>query len=300
MTRTLRQLDALPTLEGYEVGTRFKIMSTQANAFISDPSNAAPIANSPDWRTAVVDLLTAWIAAGRCFSSGEVASALRVHRTDLRFSVPNLGEYLRDCFYGGTLPTYPDVDDGYGNMVPLAVTMSPRTTVGLYPDRTPAGIQVFVYGPEVGACDAHEFEVFIPNPAAGETMASAPTPAKGTPAPARGSQAGGKGPVTIGGSKTPAGDIEATVWPDSRIGIPRSAFEVAVHLAGTPIKGGDPVFVTCTATEATVTLADVAGSTRYDLWTTGGRIAFANPAKPFVPGAKFKLDITAGKIVVKL
>lgn len=272
-------------------------MSTQANANISDPSNATPIAGSVDWRTAVVDLLTAWIAIGRCFSSGEVASALRVHRTDLRFSVPNLGEYIRDLFYGGTLPTYPPVDDGTGVMVDVPVTMSPRTTVGLYPDRTPAGVQVFVYGPEVGACDTHEFEVFIPNPGIGETMADATTPAKGTPAPARGAS---KPPVTIGGNKTPAGDIEATVWPDFRVGIPRSAFEVAVHLAGTPIKGGDPVFVTCTATEATVTLADVAGSTRYDLWTVGGRIAFANPVVPFVPGTKYKLDITAGKIVIKL
>lgn len=268
-------------------------MSTAANAFISDPANAAPIANSPDWRTAVMDLLTAWIDDGRCFSSGEVASALRVHRTDLRFSVPSLGEHIRDLFYGNALPGYPDANPMCGRN---PVTMSPRHTVGLFPDRTPAGVQVFVYGPEVGACDAHEFEVFIPNPAAGETMASAPTPAVGTPAPARGMA---KGPVTIGGNKTPAGDIEATVWPDGRLGIPRSAFEVAVHLAGTPIKGGDPVFVTCTATEATVTLADVAGSTRYDLWTTGGRIAFGNPVKPFFPGDKFKLDITAGKIVVK-
>lgn len=275
-------------------------MSIQANANISDLANAAPIVNSPDWRTAVVDILAAWIAVGRCFSSGEVASALRVHRTDLRFSVPNLGEYIRDCFYGGTLPTYPPVDDGTGVMIEVPVTMSPRFTVGLYPDRTSAGVRVFVYGPEVGACDAHEFEVFIPNPAAGETMASAPTPAKGTAAPARGSQAGSKVPITIGGNKTPAGDIKATVWPDFRVGIPRSAFEVAVHLAGTPIKGGDPVFVTCTATEAIVTLADVTGSTRYDLWTAGGRIAFVNPIVPFVPGTKYKLDITAGKIVINL
>lgn len=273
-------------------------MSVVANSFISDPSNAVPIANSPDWRTAVVDLLTAWIAAGRCFSSGEVASALRVHRPDLRFSVPNLGEHIRDCFYGGTLPTYPPVDDGTGVKVDVPVTMSPRTTVGLYPDRTPAGVQVFVYGPEVGACDAHEFEVFIPNPAAGETMASAPTPAKGTPAPARGQSP--KGPITIGGSKTPVGDVVGTVWVDGRLSLPRSAFEVAVHLAGTPIRGGDPVFVTCTATEAVVTLADVAGSTRYDLVTLKGTVAFRNPVVPFVPGTKYKLAISAGKIVIKL
>ena len=34
-----------------------------------------------------------------------------------------------------------------------APVMSPRYTAGLYPQRTPAGLQVFVYGPSAGACD---------------------------------------------------------------------------------------------------------------------------------------------------
>lgn len=273
-------------------------MTTQANANISDPANATPIAKSPDWRQAVLDLLTFWTSIGRCFSSGEVASALRVHRTDLRFSVPNLGEYLRDCFYGGQLPRYPDADDGTGTMQPVPVTMSPRYTVGLYPDRTPAGTQVFVYGPEVGACDTHEFEVFIPNPAIGETMASAPTPATPVPQPVRGQP---RGPVTIGGNKTPIGNVEATVWPDLRLCVPRSAFEACVHLAGTPIKGGDPVFVTFTKTDVTISLDDPgANSLRYDLWTNQGRVAFTNPVAPFTSGTKYKLEIEAGKIIVRL
>jgi hypothetical protein len=270
---------------------------TMQNAAISDPANAAHIANSPDWRTAVIDLLNFWIPLGRCFSSGEIAACLREHRKDLRFSVPKLGEFVRDMFYGMTMPTYPDVDDGTGTMVPVPVTMSPRYTVGLYPDRTPAGVQVFVYGPDPAVCDAHEFEVFIPNPAKGETMADAPATATPVPAPARGSAH--KGPVTIGGNRAPIGDVEATVWNDGRLSIPRPAFEAAVHLAGTPIRGGDPVFVNCDQVEAVVTLYDTTGSTRYDLVSTSGRIAFANPVKPFVPGTKYKLVITAGRIVVK-
>jgi len=246
--------------------------------------------------------LNFWVPAGRCFSSGEVASALRVHRPDLRFSVPGLGEFLRDLFYSQQMPNYPDAmaDDGTGNMAlaPCPVTMSPRFTTGLYPDRTPAGIQVFVYGPEVGACDAHEFEVFIPNPQKGETMASAPLPALGTPQPTRGTTNGA--PVTIGGIRTPVGDVEATVAADGRLYIPRSAFEACVHLAGVPIRGGDPVFVKCTATEVEVTLVDQPGATRYDLWAATGRIAFANPVVPFTPGDKFKLCIDADKIVVKV
>lgn len=272
-------------------------MSTIANDNIADVRNAAPIASSPDWRTAAADLIGFWIGEGRCFSSGEVASALRVHRTDLRFSVPNLGEHIRDLFYGGSMPEYADDGDPNGTgSLPTLPVMVPRFTVGKFPDRTPAGVQVFVYGPNMAACDGHDFEVFIPNPSKNETMADAPAPAPTKPEPARGSV---KTPVTIGGAKHPIGDVTATVWPDARLGIPRAAFEMAVHLSGTPIKGGDPVFVTCGANEAVVTLADAAGAVRYDLWTTQGRIAFANPVKPFTPGDTFKLDITAGKIVVK-
>jgi len=273
-----------------------------ANVAVSDPSNAAHVANSSDWRTAVTDLLTAWIAAGRCFSSGEVAATLRAHRPDLRFSTTTLGDHVRNLFYRDMLPTYPPVNDGNGVAVDVPVLMASRITAGLYPDRTPANTLVFVYGPSAGACAAHEFEVFIPNLAAGETMDSAPpvaTPAKKTPAPAARTGPSGKGPIIIDGNRVPVGDIEALVWTDDRLCIPRSAFEVAVHLAGTSIKGGDPVFVKCTANEAVITLEDTVGSTRYDLWTLVGRIAFRNLVKPFVPGTRYKLDITAGKITVK-
>ena len=258
---------------------------------IADARNATATANSPDWRQAATDLIAFWIGEGRCFSSGEVAAALRGHRPDLRFSVPNLGEFIRDLFYGGSMPPYAEA-----GALPILPTMLPRFTVGKFPDRTPAEVQVFVYGPDVAACDSHDFEVFIPNPAKNETMADAPAPAPTKPELPRGSV---KTPVAIGGAKHPIGDVTATVWPDARLGVPRAAFEMAVHLSGTPIKGGDPVFVTCDVNEAVVTLADAPGAVRYDLWTTQGRIAFANPVKPFVPGTAYKLDITAGKIVVK-
>lgn len=273
-------------------------MSTVANARISDPSNAAPIATSTDWRQAAIDLIAFWIQAGQCFSSGEVASALRVHRTDLRFSVPSLGEFIRDLYYGQQLPQY--LDDGTAFGQPTTPFMSPRFTTGLFPDRTPAGIQVFVYGPSPAACDAHEFEVFIPNPQAGETMASAPAPSTPVPQPARG--AAPTGTVFIGGSKTAMSSITAKVAADGRVYIPRAAFETAVHLGGTPLRGGDPVYVTQTADEATVTLADVPGAKVYDLWRDRGKIAFGSldPAKPFNPGDTYQLVVEAGKITVPL
>jgi len=273
-------------------------MSLIANAFVSDPALAAPIAQSADWRSATLDLITFLIGRGDCFSSGEIATALRVHRTDLRFSVPNLGEYVRDLFYGGSMPQYKE-DDGTGQLDSVSVSMSPRTTQGLYPDRTPEGVQVFVYGPSQGACDSHEFEVFIPNPSAGETMASAPVPA--TPTSVKVPKGGG---VFIGGAQTPLTNIQGKVWPDGRLSIPRSAFEACVHMNGTSMRGGDPVYVKCSATEAVVTLTDdgTGNAKSYDLTRDNGRIAFKAPAglAAFVPGDTYDLVVTAGKITVAL
>lgn len=270
-------------------------MSVLANASISDPINAVCIAQSADWRQAVLDLLTYWVQQGRCFSSGEVASALRVHRADLRFSVPNLGEHVRDLFYSQQLPTYVENDPNC-TLSTVPVSMVPRTTVGLYPDRTPAGIQVFVYGPSASACEAHEFEVFIPNPGNGETMADAPVPA--TPSLVAPSKPGDV--VFIGGAQKPVNDLKGSVAADGRLYIPRAAFEVAVHLGGNPLRGGDPVYVTIKATEATITLEAVPGASAYDLWRDRGKIAFGNPSNPFTPGKSYNLKVEAGKITIAL
>ena len=45
-------------------------MSVLANASISDPALATPIAKSADWREATKDLIGFLIGLGRCFSSG--------------------------------------------------------------------------------------------------------------------------------------------------------------------------------------------------------------------------------------
>lgn len=273
---------------------------TPANAAVADSKNALPIASSPDWRSAVNDLVSAWINEGRCFSSGEVASALRLHRPDLAFSVPTLGEYIRDQFYNQALPEYPD--DGCFPSQPTKPFSVPRFTTGLYPDRTPAGVQVFVYGPSATACDAHEFEVFIPKPKKDgtmETMADAPAPATPVPQPARGQ---GKTPVFIGGAKTALDNTTVKVAADGRIYVPRAAFEAAVHLGGTPMRGGDPVYVTQTATEVTVTLSPVPNAKVYDLWRDRGKIAFGSQdvSKPFNPGDTFTVEVAAGKITIPL
>jgi hypothetical protein len=265
---------------------------------LSDPTNKTVITASPDWRTAVSDLLNAWISGFRCFSSGEVAAALRIHRPDLRFSVPSVGEYIRDLFYAHTMPEYPDDGSGFG---PLYPCMTPRVTVGLYPDRTPANTEVFVYGHTQADCDTHEFEVYIPKP--GETMADAPVPASTPPAPTPGTPAARAHGVAIVGAKVAVSTIVAKVHDDKRLCVPRTAFELAVHLTGTAMRGGDPVFVRVSPTEAVISLTDPNdGSKQYDLSMTRGRALFpsSDPAVQFVPNDAYTVKVDPGRLTVDL
>jgi len=279
---------------------------------ITDPTNKAAIDATADnpaldlpakWRQAVRDLLDYWVSKGRCFSSGEIAATLRTHRPDaMIFSVPSLGEYIRDLFYNGMLPSY-TVDDGNGGTMQMPPMQVPRYTEGLYPDRTPAGVEVFVYGPDHQSCLDHEFEVFIPNPARGETVADAPAQAMAQTALAAADKTGKtKTAVEIMGARIAAQDIRAKVWPDGRLCIPRNAFEAAVHLGGTPMRGGDPVFVKVDSDRVVVTLAATGDPAEksYDLTRSHGRIAITHPTTPFPVGATFKCSVAAGIVIVDL
>jgi hypothetical protein len=237
-----------------------------------------------------------WTAQNRCYSSGEVAAVLREHRPDVMvFSVGSLGQTLRDLFYNGLLPSFTDEQ---GQSVP--VMQFPRVTEGLFPDRTPAGVEVFVYGPNTQACLDHEFEVFIPNPRWGEKMADAPAPAMGQTAQAAADKTGRtKSAVAIMGAKVAAQDIVAKVWPDGRLCIPRNAFEAAVHLGGTPMRGGDSVFVKIGTGAVTVTLAKTGDPDEksYDLSRDHGRVA-VTATPPYTPGLAYKVTVAAGVVIV--
>jgi hypothetical protein len=277
---------------------------------INDTQNLNAIQNCTDWRSAVDALLQLWASDNRCYSSGEVASALRVHRPDLAFSVQGLGTYLREAHYNGTLPEY--ADDGAGN--PTAPVQVPRTTVGRYPTRTPSGVGVMVYGPSVQAADTHDFEVFVPRPKQDgtmETLADAPaqattlSPAPSFPqtVPVAGQAPTPKKGVVIAGAKVASVDIVAKVWPDGRLCIPRPALEAAVHLGGTPLRGGDPVFVHLNPTEVVITLVrENPTQKEYDISAEKGRVAFpsSDPSKPFVPGTVFRVLVDKGKLTIDL
>lgn len=256
---------------------------------IEDPRNATAIVNSADWRGAVDDLLAFWASEERPFSSGEVASALRTHRPDLRFSVLKVGEYLRDTFYSQTMPSY-------AGGQPFQV---PRLTEGLYPTRTPAGAEVFVYAPDPDEGDGHDFEVYIPEP--GETIADAPQQA--VPQTQQAQQTGGPTPVTIFGAKVANANIKARVHDDKRLCVPRSAFELSVHLGAQPMRGGEPVYVTMEPDKVTVSLADPGnGAKPYDLSQTRGRVLFPSPdpGKPFKPGEVFQVKVEKGVLTIDI
>jgi len=262
-----------------------------------------------DWRSVVNGLCDFLISEGHCFSSGELARWLRQYRKDLRFSVPRLGEHVRDAFYAGTMTEYPD--DGSG--LPAYPSQVPRQTQGL--GRTPAGTQVFVYCPDQTAGFGHNFEVDIPRPGDADTSypdASLVTPVvtpasptvglSGVPVPTS-TQAPAPAGVSITGAAKPLVELKAKVHDDRRLCVPRAAFEAYVHFCGQPMKGGDPVFVKVETDEATITLTDPGdGASSYDLSTSRGRVLFPAPPgeTPFTPGDVYLVNITPNGLTVDL
>lgn len=114
------------------------------------------IEHDPDWRTVALAFVDYRIGTDQCFSSGEIARELRLYRPDLVFGVGELGEHLRQQHQNQALAAY---DDGFDEAYPVNVT---RTTTGR--GRTPAGVQVVVYGKTPTDAQQHDFEVDIPPP----------------------------------------------------------------------------------------------------------------------------------------
>jgi len=270
---------------------------------ISCPSNAKAIGtDTSDWRDSVHNLLAHWCSNRRCFSSGEVAAALREHLPALRFSVLSIGEHLRDLFYTGAL-NYPGAMTDPNSFGDVSATQVPRITEGLFPDRTHAGVEVFVYGPDEDACLEHGFEVYIPVP--GQTQADAPVPSMGQTAQAQADPTGKtKTAVAILGAKVASLDIRAKVHTDARLCVPRSAFELAIHLGATPLRGGDPVWVKTEGDKVFVSTTDPSDTSynAYSLGASMGRVLFPspNPSAPFSPGDTYRVTAEAGRLTVDI
>lgn len=274
---------------------------------VTATSVTTAVAGVTDWRAATDALVAHIIEEGECFSSGEIARHLRLASPGLRFSVPNIGEYVRDQFYAGSMPEY-EVSDPYGGVDEVPVSQVPRVTQGLYPMRTPAGVSVFVYAPDQSDGDGHDFEVYVPKP--GETDEPQPVTPPQIPlaAPATpGTPASGKAPVSIQGSVKPslsAADYKATVNSENRLCITRQAFEACVHMGGKPMKGGDPIFISFVGNDVNIsqTPIGVPDEGAYSLATERGRVLFTaqDPGNPFVPGTVYSLSIGPGIIKVDI
>lgn len=273
---------------------------------------AQVIKTSTDWRTATADLIAHYMENGDCFSSGEIAKEIRTHRPDLKFSVLTMGEYVRDQFYTDAMGQY---NDGAGNLV--YPVMVPRTTQGT--GRTPAGKEVFVYGPDSASCLLHDFEVDIPAPPGvatnqGGNGGGYPTsvqtqpknPQSGyptsvqtqpkNPLPPQSGTVQSQG-VSIQG-RAPAKTLKAKVHSDRRLCVTREAFEAFVHASGRTLRGGDPVYIELDGNKAVVTLDPANGSAPYSLSTHRGRILF--PTRHLNPGDSYKVNVNPSCLTVDL
>lgn len=238
---------------------------------------------NPEWLGATDALLELLIERRECFSSGEIAAHLRTFRPDLVFSVTNdIGDHVRNRFWGDTMPLYPNDDGSY-----TPVEQVPRRTGGF--TRTPPGTEVFVYGPDHQAASDHEFEVDIPKP--GTQVPADPADADGLPAKPKQAPA----PVQHFTQLTPRphDNLRATVHNDARCCIPRSAVEALLHEADVGLKGGDSLYVLVDddAEEVRVGLDREDGAQGYQLSASRGRVLFPHPVRPFKAGDSFRIRV---------
>ena len=226
-------------------------------------NTATTLDNQRTWQDAVCTLIDDHVNDGTCFSSGELARAIRLARPDFRFAVTELGEFVKDLFHQGAID--------YSGVSAVQV---PRRTTGR--SRTPAGTEVFVYAPNPQVGGGHDFEVEIPRP--GFT----PTDLERKRFAAAAAQANA--------------EMIATVHGDGRLCIPRRAFEQLSHATGVAMRGNDRIWIGVES-DAPVTLRVYLeqrdGCSAYALQPERGRVRFSAPDElpKFMPGARFAIVV---------
>lgn len=255
-------------------------LSTPLSKTITTPASEdeqPSIAGERTWQDAVCTLVDHYSFNDTCFSSGELARALRLERPDFRFAVTELGEFVKDLFHQGAI----EYRDRHGRVT--AAVQVPRRTQGS--SRTPAGTEVFVYAPNPVLGQAHDFEVQIPRP--GFT----PTALERQRFAAAAAQANA--------------EMVASVHGDGRLCIPRRAFEELSHASGVSIRGGDQVWIGVElggAGSLRIHLEQRDGCSAHDLQPERGRLRFSAPAQvpAFTPGARFAIEVEAEALKIEL
>ena len=238
------------------------------------------VANANSWREAAYKLIEALTSANECYSSGEIARYLRLN-TGYKFSALSVGSFIQEQFINDMLPLYGGSD---------APVQYSRICQGLFPDRTPAGQLVFVYGLDLDACEEHDFEVCIPKP--GKTVADDPKPQIISIKPVHPSTAADTGAPTPLTSKT----YLVKVHNCGRLCVPRQMFEDALHQGGKAFRAGDPVYISSEGTTAIVSLATLSDPNEKVLTLTKdkGRVRFFCP----LTGKNFSFgDVYEAKIM---
>jgi hypothetical protein len=220
------------------------------------------------WREAVSIIVDGKMNNYECFSSGEITKEIRTYRPDLRFSHWDVGQYMRDLYYDGEMI---DFDDNMAVQVP-------RRTQGK--SRTPAGIEVFVYGPDYESAQNHDFEVEIPR---AQVDMSIPYDEYGTQ-PNEDSQ------FSFNDDK-----VVATVQGDNRLTIPRSAFDSFMLKTGQKIAFGDKIHIKYDPDDmkVKVSLSQIDNSKPYELTRDRGRVKYKPDEDPsWSSGEKFSVKVT--------
>lgn len=256
----------------------------------TDPKIKQVLSNSPDWKSAVCDLIDYKTEQGQPFSSGEVVRDIRINRPDLRFGARGAGDFIRDLYWNQSI----NYRDGNGNQ--FFAHQVPRTATGK--TRTPVGQPVFVYAPSMPSGQAHDFEVEIPQP--GQTTAPTQQQSNDNSGVFTPPQA------AVVKASTPHFELYATVQGDRRMRIPRSAFEAFSHKANQSIRPGDDVFIVMKGDNITVTLDDgqeqEKESKRFSLTHDKGAIKFAsfNKNDRFDPGVHYDIQVHDGNLIIDL
>ncbi len=254
------------------------------------------IAQSDDWQTAVTDLIDYYTAHDMCFSSGEVARELRLHRPDFRFSVFWVGDRVRDLFYSAAI-LYKVQGNTGGDEKATAVPafQVTRITEGLFPLRTPAGLPVFVYGPHPSLCEKHSFEVEIPQP----PRSQPPNDWETNKPPEEDEDE--EWTEDERAQSHSRGDFTVRIHADKRMCFTRPIMDAFFHATQKPYQAGTSVHLRIDdASKVVVTLNATADTAEYQLNISRGRVLYPSPGKPFNPGDLFKVDITPTAIIVGL
>lgn len=234
---------------------------------------SAAISQSPDWQQALDDFIDCTTQLGQPFTSGHIATILRVYRPEFRFRVQWIGERVQDKFHGG--------DISYRGIPAIQV---PRTCAGV--GRTPAGQTVFVYAPDEDEAETFPFELDIPEPGSQLTQMPAEHPISATPTPP---------------ALPSAHEMTATVHTDHRLCIPRVCLETLLHKTGRSFRGGtNSVWVRFEdgPERAVITLDQVGEAVDYEI-TSRGRILFVKAGSGrFNPGDTYAVEVAGDELIV--